>query len=98
LPPVLCFVYFSIEENEWNKSNDEIGAPGLTDGVKHEDFVGAEKETSKLCNSINNHSFRSRPNCACFCPTMLLWHCDDPVYYVLSTYDYNALKFTVIFF
>jgi hypothetical protein len=48
--PRNCYTYlfyFSIEGNEWSKFNDEIGSPGLSDGVKQEDFVGAEKETSK---------------------------------------------------
>lgn len=85
----MWFVCFSIEQNEWNKFNDEIGASGLTDGVKHEDFVGAEKETSKFMQySMNNFSFGSRPNCAFVRRTMLLGHCDDDpadfkyVYYV----------------
>lgn len=48
---LLCrFVFVSIETNEWNKHNGEIGAVKLADGVKEEDFIGAEKETSKYYN------------------------------------------------
>ena len=44
----IYFVHFSIEATEWNKFNDEIGLPELTDDVNDDDFIGAERETSKL--------------------------------------------------
>lgn len=38
----------SIEANEWNKHNAEIGSTAkLSDGAKEEDFIGAEKEKSE---------------------------------------------------
>jgi hypothetical protein len=45
---LLIYSLFSIETNEWNKHNDAIGSTTkLPDGVKEEDFIGAEKESSE---------------------------------------------------
>ncbi|KAG7365016.1 protein of unknown function DUF4782 containing protein [Nitzschia inconspicua] len=40
--------YDNITVKDWNKHNAEIGAVKLPEGVKQEDFIGAEKECSYL--------------------------------------------------
>jgi VAD1 Analog of StAR-related lipid transfer domain len=39
---------FSITVNAWSKHNELIGTAKLPDGVKEEDFIGAERECSYL--------------------------------------------------
>jgi len=67
--------YDNIEGNEWNKSNGEIGSTAkLRDGVKEEDFIGAERESSYLmpksafvaANTVHETAFIESYNDYCF--------------------------------
>lgn len=66
--------YDNIEAGEWNKFNDEIGLAKLPDGVKAEDFIGAERETSYLmpksafvaANTAHETAFIETYNDCCF--------------------------------
>jgi hypothetical protein len=40
--------HHSITRNPWNKHDAEVGAAKLPEGVKHEDLIGAERESSYL--------------------------------------------------
>mmetsp|Transcript_33566 Transcript_33566/g.36142 ORF Transcript_33566/g.36142 Transcript_33566/m.36142 type:complete len:353 (+) Transcript_33566:1717-2775(+) len=67
--------YDNIEGNEWSKSNGEIGSTAkLPDGVKEEDFIGAERESSYLmpksafvaANTVHEAAFIESYNDYCF--------------------------------